>query len=90
MIRKFFHWFFCKINDPIWSPSLTMFASGKVCCHCKRVHGQVIYEVRDGKAFLSFADWIIFTLGCADSDMKKKLINTKQYMERLGMRVSQG
>lgn len=35
---KFLHWFFCKINDPIWSPS--RFGA---CCHCGKIHGKSDY-----------------------------------------------
>ncbi len=43
MIRKLGWWFFCKIGDPIFSPSQLMIGP-VVCLWCGRQHGKLTNE----------------------------------------------
>lgn len=40
-IRDVGLWFFCKIGDPIFSPSQLLFYTEPVCLWCKKQHGNL-------------------------------------------------
>lgn len=44
MFRKLLLWFFCKIDQPIYSPSLAVI-KGIACIHCGKKHGG-LYNLR--------------------------------------------
>lgn len=41
ILRKLGHWFFCKIDEPIISPSKAVGLDDWSCMHCGKVHGTI-------------------------------------------------
>lgn len=42
IIRVVVHWFFCKIGNPIFSPSLLGLSGRYTCLHCGKCHGELL------------------------------------------------
>jgi hypothetical protein len=44
MIKKFLYWIFCKLDDPIYSPSKAGFLNDCSCLFCGKVHGTLFFK----------------------------------------------
>jgi len=42
-MNKLWHWFFCKVGDPLFSPSQAMIGDVK-CLWCGKQHGKLTNE----------------------------------------------
>lgn len=56
LAHRFGLWFFCKMGDPIFSPSMAVFYGQATCLHCGKQHGTLakinernLEEVNDGR-----------------------------------------